>query len=175
MPNLYDENYSFEFGHGNIYKQGEDVCIFASGTAVHTALDAASVLDRKGLSTMVVNMSSLSPFDEDLVVECARASRRREMTNFNISSLHDKAVSTSNTSSLQRTGPQIESSDRISPVFFPNLLHGGPIVTFLHGLRLLLFVHLVSDPALVRGHKRDGQTLRFDDDLKALFFYRLPV
>jgi transketolase len=73
LPNLYDENYNFEFGQGNIYKQGEDVCIFAIGTCVHTALDAASILERKGLSTMVVNMSSLSPFDEDLVVECARA------------------------------------------------------------------------------------------------------
>ncbi|MBU1954362.1 transketolase family protein, partial [Patescibacteria group bacterium] len=73
LPNLYDENYKFVFGKGSIYKSGTDVCIFAIGTTVHTALDAAEILERSGKSTMVVNMSSLSPIDEDLIVECAKA------------------------------------------------------------------------------------------------------
>lgn len=73
LPNLYDSQYKFVFGKGNIYKSGTDICIFAMGTTVHTALDAAEILGRKGKSVMVVNMASIAPFDEDLVVECAKA------------------------------------------------------------------------------------------------------
>ncbi|MCA9373555.1 transketolase family protein [Candidatus Peregrinibacteria bacterium] len=73
LPNLYDKEHKFVFGKGNIYKSGTDVCIFAIGTTMHTALDAAEILERKGKSVMVVNMSSIAPFDEDLVVECAKA------------------------------------------------------------------------------------------------------
>lgn len=73
LPDLYDDAYQFTFGRGHIYKSGSDVCIFAIGTAVHTALDAADILEREGVSTMVVNMSSLVPIDKDLIVECAKA------------------------------------------------------------------------------------------------------
>lgn len=72
LPELYDDSYQFQFGKGHIYKAGTDVCIFALGTAVHTSLDAAMLLENQGLSTMVVNMSSVKPLDEDLVAECAR-------------------------------------------------------------------------------------------------------
>lgn len=73
LPSIYDDQYKFVLGRGNIYKSGTDVCIFAIGTGVHTALDAAEALERQGISTMVVNMSSLAPLDEDLIVECAKA------------------------------------------------------------------------------------------------------
>jgi len=73
LPVLYSDDYKFVFGKGSIYKSGSDVCIFAYGTSVHTALDAAKILEREGKSTMVVSMSSVSPIDEDLIVECAKA------------------------------------------------------------------------------------------------------
>ena len=73
LPDLYDDTYKFVFGKGHIYKTGSDVCIFAVGTMVHTALDAAELLERRGVSTMVVNISSLAPIDENLIVECAKA------------------------------------------------------------------------------------------------------
>lgn len=73
LPDLYDNSYDFQVGSGHIYKQGSDVCLFAIGTAVHTALDAADILERKGISVMVVNMSTLAPIDSSLVVECAKA------------------------------------------------------------------------------------------------------
>lgn len=73
LPDLYDKDYKFVLGKGNIYKSGNEVCIFAIGTNVHTALDAADILEKKNISTMVVNMASLSPIDEDLIVECAKA------------------------------------------------------------------------------------------------------
>lgn len=72
LPDLYDSQHQFVFGRGHIYKQGTDVCIFSYGTALHMALEAASVLDRDGISTMVVNMASIAPIDKDLIEECAR-------------------------------------------------------------------------------------------------------
>lgn len=73
VPDLFDERYKFDFSKGYIYKPGSDVCIFAHGVALHMALDAALQLDRVGVSTMVVNMSSVAPLDENLVIECAKA------------------------------------------------------------------------------------------------------
>lgn len=73
LPNLYSPDHKFVFGKGHIYKSGNDICIFAIGTGVHTALDAAEHLEREGKSVMVVNISSLKPIDDDLIVECAKA------------------------------------------------------------------------------------------------------
>jgi transketolase len=72
LPDLYDDQYRFQFGRGNIYKHGTDVCIFALGISLHMALEAAKMLDRDGIPAAVVNMSSVKPLDNDLVVECAR-------------------------------------------------------------------------------------------------------
>ncbi len=72
LPELYDDQYRFVFGKGNIYKHGTDVCIFAVGTGMHTALEAANILERDNVSTMIINMASIKPLDSNLVVECAR-------------------------------------------------------------------------------------------------------
>jgi transketolase len=72
LPELYDDAYKFVFGKGHIYKYGSDVCLLALGTAVHTSLEAAKILERAGISAMVVNMASIKPIDEDLIIECAK-------------------------------------------------------------------------------------------------------
>jgi len=72
LPDLYDDQYKFQFGHAHIYKHGTDVCIFATGIGFHMALEAAGMLERESVSTMVVNMSSIKPIDSNLIVECAR-------------------------------------------------------------------------------------------------------
>ncbi len=73
LPTLYDDSYEFSLGKGDIYKVGSDVCLFAIGSGVHFALDASAILEREGISTMVVNMSSFSPIDRGLIVEGAKA------------------------------------------------------------------------------------------------------
>lgn len=72
MPDLYDDEHKFIFGKGSIYKYGSDVCLFAVGTGVHMALEAAQILERQGTSAMVVNMASIKPIDEELIIECAK-------------------------------------------------------------------------------------------------------
>lgn len=70
--NLYDDERKFEFGKGHVYRPGTDVCIFSYGDTFHSGLKAAELLERDGVSTMVVNLSSIKPLDEALVVECAK-------------------------------------------------------------------------------------------------------
>ena len=72
LPEIHDEQYKFVLGRGSVYKFGHDVCLFAVGTQVHMALEAAQLLDRDGVSTMVVNMASIKPLDAELIVECAK-------------------------------------------------------------------------------------------------------
>lgn len=73
VPVIYDNKYKFEIGKGSIVKDGEDVCIFATGTTVSTSLAAAKLLeDEKKLSVRVVNICSIKPIDEKLIIECAK-------------------------------------------------------------------------------------------------------
>ena len=76
MPNIYDDSHVFEFGRGRVYKAGTDVCIFSYGDTLHSALQAAEILERDSVSTMIVNLPSIQPLDEALVVECAKQAGR---------------------------------------------------------------------------------------------------
>jgi transketolase len=72
VPFVTDSNTPFEIGRGEILREGSDVTIIACGIMVAQALEAASLLEKKGVAARVVNMASLKPLDEDLVVTCAR-------------------------------------------------------------------------------------------------------
>jgi transketolase len=61
----------FTIGRAAVVREGADVAIFACGLMVTLALDAAAVLEAEGCSAAVVNVSTLKPFDADLVVEVA--------------------------------------------------------------------------------------------------------
>jgi len=70
-PVLFSDDLIFEPGEGNIMREGEDVTLIAVGLLVDRALDAAKVLEKKGISACVVNMSSVKPIDSELIVRCA--------------------------------------------------------------------------------------------------------
>ena len=71
MPVLMDENAPFEIGKGVVVHPGSDLTIVATGYMVHKALEAAQQLEKEGISARVVNMHTLKPLDEDLLVKCA--------------------------------------------------------------------------------------------------------
>lgn len=73
VPVIHDEeSYSFEIGKGIVEKEGTDVTIIATGLCVSEALDAAKLLADEGISAKVVNIHTIKPLDEDLVVACAK-------------------------------------------------------------------------------------------------------
>lgn len=70
------KDYKFEFGKGELVKDGKDITIIATGLMVPKALEAAEKLAESGIEAQVVNIHTVKPLDEELVVECAKKTGR---------------------------------------------------------------------------------------------------
>jgi transketolase len=64
-------DYKFEIGKGIVLKEGTDVTIFATGLEVSESLEAAKMLEADGISAEVINIHTIKPLDEELVVASA--------------------------------------------------------------------------------------------------------
>lgn len=64
--------YRFELGKGVVLKDGTDVTIVASGLPVANCLEAAKKLEEDGISAKVINIHTIKPLDEDLIVAAAK-------------------------------------------------------------------------------------------------------
>lgn len=62
-------SYTIEIGKGMVAREGSDVLIFAHGGSVVDALDAAEAAQKKGISVKVVDMYSIKPLDEELILK----------------------------------------------------------------------------------------------------------
>ena len=72
VPVFHDEeNYQFTIGKGEILRDGTDVAIIANGLLVAEALQAAEELAAKNVNAMVINMATIKPLDEELVLYAA--------------------------------------------------------------------------------------------------------
>ena len=69
---LYDEQSEFEIGKGIVVKEGTDASILACGRLVTLSLQAAQLLEKEGFSVRVVDMFTIKPLDQELVMKCAR-------------------------------------------------------------------------------------------------------
>ncbi|MCD7956003.1 MAG: transketolase family protein [Lachnospiraceae bacterium] len=77
VPVINDRpDYKFEIGKGVVLKEGTDVTIIATGLCVNSALEAAELLAADGISAQIVNIHTLKPLDEELVVACAKKTGR---------------------------------------------------------------------------------------------------
>lgn len=61
----------FTVGKADILRKGGDVALIANGVMVHRALAAADLLSQQGIQARVINLSSVSPLDEDAIVQAA--------------------------------------------------------------------------------------------------------
>ena len=68
LPVFHDESYEFVIGKGEVLKDGTDVAIIANGLMVYEAIKAAEALKADGISAMVINMPTIKPLDEELVL-----------------------------------------------------------------------------------------------------------
>lgn len=75
IPVIYDEKYKFEIGKGNRLVEGSDVTIVACGIMVSKALDAAASLKDEGIDAEVINMSSIKPFDKDIIINSLKKTK----------------------------------------------------------------------------------------------------
>ena len=65
--------YKFELGKGIKIRDGKDIAIIATGLMVSEAIEAAKVLEAEGISAMVINIHTIKPIDDELIVEAAKA------------------------------------------------------------------------------------------------------
>ncbi len=72
VPVFHSEDYKFEIGKGEIVKDGTDVAIIANGLLTYEAIKAGEELAAAGVNAMVINMATVKPLDEELVLEAAR-------------------------------------------------------------------------------------------------------
>ncbi|MCI8895997.1 MAG: transketolase family protein [Lachnospiraceae bacterium] len=73
IPVINDpKTYQFEIGKGIVLKEGRDVTIIATGLCVSEALEAAVRLEADGIQAEVVNIHTIKPLDEELVLASAQ-------------------------------------------------------------------------------------------------------
>lgn len=77
VPIINDRpDYKFELGKGVVLKEGKDLTIVATGICVESALTAAEKLEADGVNAKVINIHTIKPLDEDLIVAAAKETGR---------------------------------------------------------------------------------------------------
>ena len=76
VPVFHSEDYKFEIGKGEVIKEGSDVSIIANGLMVNEAIEAGKVLEAKGISAEIINIATIKPLDEELVIKSAKKTGR---------------------------------------------------------------------------------------------------
>lgn len=71
LRQVYDRVPEFELGKAKVLKAGKDVTLIACGIMTGIAVDAADVLEKRGVSATVLNMPSIKPLDTEAVLAAA--------------------------------------------------------------------------------------------------------
>lgn len=75
-PVIYDENQSFEIGKGIQIGEGTDATVVATGLMVAEAIKAQEKLAKEGIHIRVVDIHTIKPIDEELIITCAKETKR---------------------------------------------------------------------------------------------------
>ena len=70
-----DKPVDFKLGRSDMLRDGREISIMACGIMVIAAMEAAELLEKEGISARVVNMSSIKPIDEKMIVKCAQETK----------------------------------------------------------------------------------------------------
>ncbi len=73
---IYDENQKFEIGKAVQIGEGTDATIFATGVTVEQAIIAKEELEKQGINVRVVDMHTIKPIDEKMILKCARETKK---------------------------------------------------------------------------------------------------
>lgn len=77
VPVINEEaTYKFEIGKGVLLKEGTDLTIIATGLCVSSALEAAEKLEQEGLKVEVINIHTIKPLDQELIINSAKKTKK---------------------------------------------------------------------------------------------------
>ena len=71
-PVFHEESYAFQIGKGEVIQDGADIAIIATGIMVPEAIEAGKALAEAGISARIINMATIKPLDEELVLKAAQ-------------------------------------------------------------------------------------------------------
>ncbi|MBE6986579.1 MAG: transketolase family protein [Ruminococcaceae bacterium] len=72
VPEFHEKDFNFQIGKGEVLRDGTDVAIIANGLLVYEAIQAGELLAKEGINAMIINMATVKPLDEELVLSAAR-------------------------------------------------------------------------------------------------------
>ena len=72
VPVFHEEGFKFEIGKGEVVRDGADIAIIANGLMVYEAMKAGEILAEEGINAMIINMATIKPLDEELVLAAAK-------------------------------------------------------------------------------------------------------
>jgi len=72
VPVFHEEGFEFQIGKGEVMRDGNDVAIIANGLMVYEAIQAGEKLAELGINARIINMSTIKPLDEELVLKAAK-------------------------------------------------------------------------------------------------------
>jgi transketolase len=76
VPVINKPDYKFQIGKGVKLTEGSDVTIVATGICVSAALDAAKLLKEEGIEAEALNICTIKPLDDDLILASAAKTGR---------------------------------------------------------------------------------------------------
>ena len=72
VPVFHEEGFEFTIGKGEVMRDGNDIAIIANGLMVYEAIQAGEKLAELGINARIINMSTIKPLDEELVLKAAK-------------------------------------------------------------------------------------------------------
>jgi transketolase len=75
VPNFTPADQKFEIGKAQLLVEGNQLTIFATGHMVWKALEAADILEQKGISAEVINIHTIKPLDEEAILKSVSKTR----------------------------------------------------------------------------------------------------
>ena len=72
VPVFHEEGFTFQIGKGEVMREGNDIAIIANGLMVYEAIQAGEALAEQGINARIINMSTVKPLDEELVLKAAK-------------------------------------------------------------------------------------------------------
>lgn len=72
VPVFYGEDDEIVLGKGNLIREGSDVTVIATGIMVSKAHSAAAALEKEGISVRVIDIHTIKPIDEEIIIKAAR-------------------------------------------------------------------------------------------------------
>ena len=75
LEDIYTEEYDFKIGKGSELISGDDITIISTGMMTHKALEAAEKLKEDGINARVINIATIKPIDEAIIIKAAKETK----------------------------------------------------------------------------------------------------